>query len=71
MEGTNTTSLIGRRVLFVESEGTLTEHEQTMQRALQDAQSEHGRVGVESVSRSTTSTGEVVRYSSILVVQIG
>jgi hypothetical protein len=71
MGGTNTTSLIGRRVLFVESEGTLTEHETTMQRALQDAQSEHGRVGVESVSLSTTSTGEVVRYSSILVVQIG
>jgi hypothetical protein len=58
-------------VLFVESEGTLTEHEQTMQRALQDAQSEHGHVGVESVSLSTAATGEVVRYSSILLVRIG
>ena len=55
----------------MESEGTLTDHEQTMQRALQDAQSEHGRVGIESVSLSTATTGEVVRYSSILIVQIG
>lgn len=67
-----TLSTAPRIALFVESEGTLDDHEEAMRQVLDQARADHGHAAIESVSLSTVVTeANLVRYSSIVIVQIG
>ena len=61
-----------RLMALVESEGTLSDHEQAIQREFEQAKAKYGHAAIMSISMSTTTVeGNVVRYSSALLIQVG